>query len=400
MKKILLHAKKFYTSSRKISSTKAIAIMIFALILAIFIVRGYSSRLVFPEAKVIKINPPAGGKPEVRTSEWKFNPQPFTMKELKTRGCVADGILSGYGDDTKSAAELIDRSPCVYLHRALETWTSPPDFEKAVAIMKEINKKPIVYGMFIAEAIDKKADFYFPEEDRNFKFADMCRGHTDNRWGEHTCIPSLNKEEYRDYLKVVTRQAMDLGIQSFLFGQIYLQDPEERNKSEIYDVVADMRKYASDKHMQIVVGAQTNNMTNQKYLDLFDYIEGGVGIDNDGNVEDGPCLSTKGSCWALLWHPNYAGRARNVFLHLDWSGLYYDDMSIFARMDQKTRVKTLQNLYKKFTSGNMGFMMPYLATINKNNGGCYGPKKRFYSPDNKYGCQDENFISDIFLGRM
>jgi len=398
MKNILHSVKKFYIFSRnrKISFISAISIMIGASFLTIFIVKGYSSSIVFSEPETIKIEK----KPEIKPEEWKFNPQPFTMKELKTRGCVADGILSNYGDDIENSVALISRSQCVYLHRALETWNAAPDFEKAQEIMQKIDKKHVIYGMFIAEAIDKKADFYWPEEERHFKFSDMCRGHTDNRWGEHTCIPSLNKEEYRDYLKVMTRQAMDMGIQSFLFGQIYLQDPEERDKSEIYDVVKDMRKYAREKHIQIVIGAQTNNMTNKRYLDLFDYIEGGVGIDNEGNIEEGPCISTKGSCWALLWHPDYASRAKNVFLHLDWSGLYYDDMSIFARMDQKTRVNTLKYLYNYFTTRDMGFMMPYLATINKDNGGCYGPKKRFYSPDNKYNCQDENFISDIFLGRF
>ncbi|MFA6047898.1 MAG: hypothetical protein WCV59_05035 [Parcubacteria group bacterium] len=398
MKNIFYFIKENYILARrrKISSKIAFLIIIVASISAITIVRIYYSHLVFPEPQVVKIEK----KPEIKPEEWKFNPQPFTMKELKTRGCVADGILSDYGNDSENSTKLINRSQCVYLHRALETWAAPPDFEKAREIMRDIDKKHIVYGMFIAEAIDKKADYYFPEEDRNFRFSDMCRGSTDNRWGEHTCIPSFNKQEYRDYLKTITHQAMDLGIQSFLFGQIYLQDPEERNKSEIYDVMKDMRKYASSKHMQIIIGAQTNNMTNQKYLDAFDYIEGGVGINNGGNIEDGPCLSTKGSCWALLWHPNYASRAKNVFLHLDWSGLYYDDMSIFARMDQKTRVNTLKHLYNYFTMRDMGFMMPYLATINKNDDGCYGPKKRFYSPDNKYSCQDENFISDIFLGRL
>ena len=398
MRKILRDIKKLYIHSKnhKISFVRALIIMIVASFFAVVIVRSYSSHLVFPEPVLVKIEK----KQEVRTEEWKFNPQSFTMKELKTRGCVADGILSGYGGDADGAIDLINRSRCIYLHRALETWDAAPDFEKARLIMEKIDKKHIVYGMFIAEAINKKANFYFPEKDRDFKFSDMCRGSTDNRWGEHTCIPSLNKEEYRDYLKVTTRQAMDLGIQSFLFGQIYLQDPEDRDSSEIYGVVKDMRKYAKQKGIQIVIGAQTNNMTNQKYLDAFDYIEGGVGINSEGNIEDGPCLSTKGSCWALLWHPNYAGRAKNVFLHLDWSGLYYDDMSIFARMDQKTRVNTLKHLYNYFITRDMGFMMPYLATINKDNGGCWGPKKRFYSPDNKYNCQDENFISDIFLGRL
>lgn len=359
-------------------------------------VKIYEINISFPEPNLVKIPSKQAALPE----EWRFKPQNFTMDELKKRGCVADGILSNYGDDTDNSVALISRSQCVYLHRALETWAAAPDFDKARRIMEKIGQRHIVYGMFIAEAIDKKANFYFPEKGRDFEFSQMCRSHTDNRWGEHTCIPSFNKEEYRDYLKVMTRQAMDLGIQDFMFGQIYLQDPEDRNSSEIYDVVNDMRKYAKKKNLEIVIGAQTNNMTNQKYLDAFDYIEGGVGIDSEGNIEKGPCLSTKGSCWALLWNPQYASRAKNVFLHLDWSGIYYDDMSIFARMDQTTRIKTLKNLYKYFTDRNMGFMMPYLATINRNDAECYGPKKRFYSPDNTYNCKDENFISDIFMGRL
>ncbi|HLN18752.1 MAG TPA: hypothetical protein VK255_01115 [Patescibacteria group bacterium] len=390
-KKIFIKADNYH-----ISPKNTILIVLFFSILVGGAITYYSSRLDFPMPELAKIEK----KPEVKKEEWKFKPQNFSMDEMKKRGCVADGILSDYGNDMDNSTSLINRSQCVYLHRALETWGAAPDFEKAKEIMQKIDKKHIIYGMFIAEAIDKKANFYWPEKERDFKFSDMCRGHTDNRWGEHTCIPSFNKEEYRDYLKVMTRQAMNLGIQSFMFGQIYLQDPEDRDNSQIYDVVHDMRSYAKKNNLQIVIGAQTNNMTNKKYLDLFDYIEGGVGIDSGGNIENGPCLSTKGSCWALLWHPDYAGRAKNVFLHLDWSGIYYDDMSIFSRMDQATRIRTLKNLYQYFTGRNMGFMMPYLATINKDNGGCWGPKKRFYSPDNKYSCKDEDFLNDIFLGRL
>jgi hypothetical protein len=134
-------------------------------------------------------------------------------------------------------------------------------------------------------------------------------------------------------------------------------------------------------------------------LRLFDYIEGGVGVDSQGNIEDGPCWSRKESCWALLWNERFASKANNVLLHLDWSGLSYDDMSVFSRMDQSTRVKTLKNLYSYFTSRNMGFMMPFLATINKNNNGCYGPMKRFYSPDIRYSCKDEDAINGILSGK-
>jgi len=43
----------------------------------------------------------------------------------------------------------------------------------------------------------------------------------------------------------------------------------------------------------------------------------------------------------------------------------------------------------------MGFLMPMMATINKTNEGCYGPKKRFYSASNVYTCRDEEVINSI-----
>lgn len=57
----------------------------------------------------------------------------------------------------------------------------------------------------------------------------------------------------------------------------------------------------------------------------------------------------------------------------------------------------LENLYTYFIGKNMGFMMPMLAPVYKENSGCYGPKKRFYSPSNKYKCRDENDIKKIML---
>ena len=188
-----------------------------------------------------------------------------------------------------------------------------------------------------------------------------------------------------------------------MFGQIYFQDSSNLSQSWAEDVVVEMRKYARSKGKEIVIGAQTNNITDEKYLKLFDYIEGGVGEDDLGNIENGPCFSRwwkepGDRCWALLWNDSYAGKASNVFLHLDWSGLSYDDMSRFARMDKATRASTLANLYQYFTSKNMGFLMPYLAVISAENGGCFGPKADYYSPDNKYSCQDEDAITAIFQG--
>lgn len=331
--------------------------------------------------------------------EKRFTPGNFLMSNLKTRGCVADGLLSDYGGKTKKAVELIDRSQCQYLHRALETWLDDPDFERATDIMAEFKRTDLVFGMFIAEAIKTSKEYENPKNGKEVDYSDMCLEGTQGRWGDRTCVPTFNSKKYRDYLKSITQEAMDIGIQSFMFGQVFLQDENSTAQSKLPNIIADMRKYAKSKGLQIVIGAQTNSITDEKYLRMFDFIEGGVGINDNGDIEGGPCWSGKQSCWALLWHDQFHKKAKNVFLHLDWSGIKGDDMSKFALMTEEKRAETLRKLYNFSVSKDIGFLMPFLASLYENNGGCYGSKKRFYSPNEKYKCKDEKAIDDIFKGK-
>ena len=322
------------------------------------------------------------------------------IERMKKQGCITDGILSGKNGNIERNVKMIKRSNCYYLHRALETWLEVPDFKKARKIKKDIGNDNMVYGMFIAEALDKKSKLYYPDEDRYFYFPDMCRDDMGiNYWGEHTCIPSLRTSEYRKYVKYITERAMDMGIQSFLFGQVFYQD-QDRSSPKIDNVIEDMKEYAEFRKMKIVIGAQTNDIEDKDYLRLFDFIEGGVGISSDGTVENGPCFSRwykkPGDwCWALLWNEKFSKKAKNVFLHLDWSGKKGDDMSIFARMSKKDREKTLKDLYSQFTSMGHGFMLPMVAVLPEKNGGCYGKKERYYSADRKYSCNDEDAVNAI-----
>jgi hypothetical protein len=325
--------------------------------------------------------------------DMKPPPLPVSMDRVKTQGCVTDGLLSQYNPDSDQFISLINRSNCYYLHRAIETWLQPPRFEVVNNVINRITKEDVAYGMFIAEAISTNKDYKNKDTGHYFRFRKMCHQDSLNRWGEHTCVPTFSSSEYRDYIKYITRQAMDLGVQSFTFGQIYMQ--ESGKKSYAKRIVKDMRSYAKKKGMGIIVGAQTGSITSQKYLEIFDYIEGGVGIDSNGNVENGPCFSGRGSCWALLWHKNFSENAKNVLLHLDWTGIKSDDLDIFARMSPQKRAEVLENLYKKFTSKNMGFLMPFFGVLDKDNGGCHGPKKRYYSPDNVYSCRDEDVMNKI-----
>lgn len=324
-------------------------------------------------------------------------PAPVSMERVKSQGCVTDGLLSEYNPEWEQYSDLINRSNCYYLHRAIETWLTPPDFETIDFEMSRITKKDVVYGMFIAEAIDTRAKYFNNGENRFFDFEKMCRKGSENSWGEHSCKPNFASKEYRDYLAYTTHWAIDLGVQSFTFGQIYMQ--EGANRDYAPEIVRDMRKYAKSRGVDIIIGAQTGNIANQKYLQLFDYIEGGVGLAENGSIEDGPCLSTRGGCWALLWHQNYADKGKNVLLHLDWTGIKSDDLDIFARMTQEKRTETLKNLYQKFNSGKTGFLMPMFGVLAIDNNGCRGPKKRFYSSDIKYSCKDEPVINEILSGK-
>lgn len=323
-----------------------------------------------------------------------------SIDRMKKEGCVADGLLSGYNHTSKDV-QVARASECYFFSRALETWRDSPDFAEARKIMDEIGRDDVLYGMFIAEAIHKNENYYYAAENRPFDFGDMCKSGSKNFWGEHTCKPSLEKPEYRAYLAQITHEAMDMGIQVFLFGQVYHQE-EDLEKSYVQVVLDDMRNYAQSKNMVIVIGAQTNNITDEDYLRFFDFIEGGVGLHGDGSVEDNPCFSRwydnatqRGWCWALLWHERFVSRAHHVFVHLDWSGVKGDDMSTFALMSTEMRHNTLERLHKKFRTQNVGFLLPLLTPLPRDNGGCHGPRRSFYSPHMKYGCPDLDAINAI-----
>ncbi|MDD3498048.1 MAG: hypothetical protein PHH24_00910 [Candidatus Moranbacteria bacterium] len=325
-------------------------------------------------------------------------PPPPDMERIKREGCVADGLLNGYSKGTEEAVKLINRSNCYYLHRSVETWLETPDFEEIKETMDKIKKEDIVYGMFIAEAIDTKADYFYETRNREFDFSRMCRDGSKNAWGEHTCKPTLSKNEYQRYVKYIARKAMDLGVQVFMFGQIHYQDSV--SDPAVKETIDSMRAYANLRGLEILIGAQTNDIDDEDYLRQFDFIEGGVGINSDGRIENGPCFSRwykkPGDwCWALLWHDRFRSRANNVIVHLDWSGIKGDDMSIFANMSREKRAETLKYLDDYFEKRDVGFLMPMIAVLHKENGGCHGESRKYYSASNKYSCKDEDMINEL-----
>ncbi len=320
-------------------------------------------------------------------------------ERMKTQGCVADGLLSGYGNEERNIA-LINRLGCYYLHRAVETWLRVPDWEMVELLMAKITRPNMVYGMFIAEAIDTTSRYKNTLTGKRFSFKRMCKPGTRNRWGKRTCVPDFDRSEYRAYVTQIMREAIDHGIQVFLIGQVAVQDARRVERSDIESVLTAVRKYADARGVEIMIGAQTNDITDKDYLRLFDFIEGGVGLHPDGSIEDGPCFSrylAQNWCWALVWHERYARKAPAVFVHLDWSGIRDDDMATFVQMSPDKRSQTLRYLHSFFTERGVGFLLPVFAALPQEHPGCYGNKKRYYSADKRYGCADEDTIRSILL---
>lgn len=336
-----------------------------------------------------------------RKGERYVAPPKPDISRMKREGCVFDGLLSRYGDEER-LVDFARESECYYFHRAIETWLEAPDFSRISELKDAIGRDDALFGMFIAEAIDTESRFHNKSLGRHMDFKKMCKPSTKNFWGEHTCIPYLKREEYRLYVQYITEQAIDIGVQAFLFGQIYHQD--DLDDSFVGEIIKDMREYAKSKNMEIVIGAQTNNIENESYLRQFDFIEGGIGLHGDGSIEDGPCFSRwykkEGDwCWALMWHDRFLSKANNVIVHLDWSGVIGDDMSTFARMDESLRHKTVRDIYQRMTTRDIGFLLPYFTALPEDNGGCHGERKRYYSADTRYSCKDADAWNSLLKSK-
>jgi len=331
--------------------------------------------------------------------ERSWQPPSFDLAVIKNHGCIADGLLSDYNEPDVDIP-LARASNCRYFHRALETWLEPPDFNDVREVIELIGRDDVHYGMFIAEAIDTKADYLYRLENRDFEFSDMCRKNSKNFWGEHTCRPTLKDEEYRAYLDQITRDAMDIGIRVFLFGQIHHQE-ENIHFPKVDNVIRAMRAYADSQDYEIFIGAQTGDITNKKYLSFFDFIDGGVGVRSDGIIEDGPCFSRfwqrEGDwCWPLMWHDEYTSRAEHIFISMDWNGQIGDDMHVFASMPAAQRHDYLARLQTYMARQDVAFFPPLITPLPRDGtGNCHGPRKRYYSPSMEYGCKDIDVINDL-----
>ncbi len=332
------------------------------------------------------------------------------MHKMKTKGCVFDGMLTGFGGNMNNKIAMLKRTNCEFIHRSIQTWNQPANFnqiEKDIARIKKETGKDFIYSFFLAESIRTDSVYYYPDEKRNFNFNAMCTPGTYGSWGEGTCKPALYKPEYRKYVRYTTRRAIDMGIQDIVFGQVYYQDPNWKENPVIPEVVSEIRNYALSVGKDVAIGAQTNTMDDEKYLRNFDYITGGVGQDLEGNIEDGPCWSyywdkrkTNKYCWAMMWHDDYKSKANNILIYLDWNNSPSDDMNRFTRMSRDKRASFMKKAYDFFTNQEMGFLLPLGAILDGSGRTCYGSAPNFYSANLVYSCKDENGINAVLAGAI
>lgn len=337
-------------------------------------------------------------------SETKSLVSDSMMDTMKTKGCVADGILTGFGGDFSEIVSMLGRSNCQFLHRSIETWNQPPNFDLILERMNAIRNrtgKTFIYSLFVAESINYKSEYYFPDENRNFDFEKMCKDGTKGVWGENTCRPYFGSDEYLKYIKYITHRAIDLGVKDIIFGQIYYQDPNWKSEPLAGKVVDEIRAYARAKNKDVAIGAQTNTIDDEQYLRQFDYITGGVGQrESDGYIEEGSAcwsyfLEKYNYCWALMWNQKYKSKANNVLVYLDWNNEANDDMNRFVRMNDEERRNFLGKAYDFFLWRGVGFLLPLQAVLDGSGNGCYGSDKIFYSASKKYSCGDEEAIREI-----
>ena len=147
------------------------------------------------------------------------------MDLIKMKGCGGWALMVSNGGDDRSSVAMINRSQCYYLHRALETWLEPPDFSKRrIGYIGRSRNRIRYMGCFSPRAIDEKRITITRLRSGN-SISRKCAAREQNFGVSIRAKPTLESAEYRKYLEYITERAMDLGIQVFLFGQVFIRMP-------------------------------------------------------------------------------------------------------------------------------------------------------------------------------
>ena len=327
---------------------------------------------------------------------------------LKTKSCMFDGLIvepvsGATSDDFNSNIEVLSRSNCEFLPRAIETWEAPPNFkliEKNLNIVRKRTNKNYVYGMFISEAIATKK-IYKDDFGKAFDFEAMCVPGTQDHWRTASCIPNVAHAEYQRYIFYIVEKAMVLGVRDFTFGQLGHVDPRRVMPS----VIDRIRNIAERLGAVITIGGQPNGIMREDYLRKFDYVITPSYIDDVTPAqvrsnEYGQCKAGT-NCQAIYFHPSLVGISNAVIAEVDWFGRD-DDAHRLGKKTKEERHRYIYELSQALKEKGVGFILPFRIWYNYGAlGGCFGQNTYLYSASNEYknGCGDEDAWNAILAGR-
>lgn len=356
------------------------------------------------------------------------------IEELKTNGCMWAGLVDAHPDihlpsELPIQINTLKRSNCKHLFRAIDTWDHAPNFvsiRNTIRSIREQTGRDFIYNMSIGEHINPSVmgTYTYLENgvEKTFNFQDMCStvlpGNTSG------CIPSFRQPEYLRYVKYIMRQAIDIGVHEFIFGNINKQEDinTTMDSSTVFvapEILQEIRAYAASKNVSILIGMQGVITFPSSYVSLFDFVVAPLYQYTDGSFGDEACSARNRDfadndennpnliyCSGIAWWNNamYLAKANNVIVELDWFSATYDDVHIFTRMNDATKTKLLTDAYgyfKNHQSGKLGFLMPFMMPIGGQSLGdeCYGPHPYSYAASQEYthsrACKDEDIISSI-----
>lgn len=323
---------------------------------------------------------------------------------LKYQSCMFNSLVYPQVEDDSNNISMLKRSGCVALPRAIETWTTPPQFSQVsskIQKIKSLTGKSYVYGMFIAEAISTTA-IYSDDSGRRFNFAAMCASGSIGTWGPNTCVPTTTSAEYIRYLRYIVGKGLAVGIQDFLFGQTDYLDSARL----LPPLIQEFRALAAASGRVAIFGQQPNQIPPESYLKSFDYVVGPSHVDAQVDRVCRPD-SPSNYCIAVLFHPDVAKKAHHVVIELDWySG--DDDIHRFARKLPADRLRFLRTRFEQIDRVKAGMVLPFRTPLNGGSthiiGGkpvtnCHGVNQFAYSANALYSCKDEGMLNQLLAER-
>ena len=330
--------------------------------------------------------------------------QPSTLiPEMKAHGCTWQQLVGDFSGqiDHGDAVSMLGRSNCVYLNRSLETWAHPLDANRLAQSQSDIQNiktatgKNYIFGMFVAESVQSSGLIFDPDENRYLDFSKMCSPYLSGP-ASGQCYPNVDLPDYRSYVRYMTRHAMDLGVQDFIFGSVDQQDTLNfQSGSTFMQIFDEIRAYAKATGKEVTIGAQFNHGPNNSTLGInmnyWDYEFAAVWPSADGGLDNEP-----GNTW-YEWNKPEVTSQTDVLVNLDWWGPN-DMISTYAGWDKVKRGNFAMIAYNTLRGRGQGYLMSYISPVNNQTSTCMGSGAMWYTASNNSPCQDEDYLNSLLTG--